>query len=556
MILSSTFQVKNRIRLLVALLSFVCVNNISFAENSFDALPAEMLESIFIHLSPLDVETVARVDRRFRSVVLDSPHLKKPFNFISIPQDLPNYQNIAGPIYSVFVNQGKIYLGTRYGLSISEDFGETFKTITPTRGLCGGTIDKIYVDAKKIYVRCEYFIRRPWVRHHVYYSDDGGESFSRLQQSGNPVETIPMRGPKKFHWRGNNTIQITQDGGQSWTAFSRKTLSIDYESVQKAHADGNIIVMALDDGISVSRDGGKTFKRRKMNEGSQNYQYINHRMLVRDGKLLIAGRSGITFLNPVDQNFLLDYLRGPQPLDMGANDNSIFVTSYVDGLHVLGEDGKFQRHPFFDKHADLGNVYISNNNVFITAGFHKIVGIWASLDGGKSFQKMGYDGTVKDLFFSGERIYVNAGASTHPGTNIQYSVDDGNHFQTCHLKFQNERIEGKKVYFLEDGHLFAMNEECEKLTEISVGPPTKKSKKITAFQIDQNRLLVAVNYEGDNQLYGSQDEGQTFHQVSNDFELHGPPIEQIEVDRGSIYLRSAAGIRVNLGSLRVFKEQD
>jgi hypothetical protein len=444
----------------------------SYAENPFDLLPNEVLEAVFLQVPKSDQDSLSRVNHRFRDVVRNSRQLKGQSNFAVIPYDFPGYTQPAGDIiHSVFANQGRIYLGTSHGLSISEDGGKTFRTVTPFRGLTGWIVEKIHVQGNEVCIK-------GMKSNEPYFSSDGGWSFSK-EQEGKCKDRL---GSLQFKWQKfSGGIRISSDEGIIWKEYlynDRGGLRPRSE-IRSVYVDENIVIVGAYDGYSISHDGGKSFENHFIKRTSLTGGHIDD---------IVFWRGGIWAKGLFEQSLLLPGSNLSHPPK--GNDRR-------DPLEL----------PHFSVHLDR----------------------------------------VED----GEEL-------------IYYLKTSGRaQEKKCIFRNQVDAIHGKRTYFTpicDDHHywdtsyLYATDDQGKIVTRIPVDPliyQTDSRSKVTAVYSEANRVLVAVNTNRRNLLYFSDDDGKSFHRVSNRFELAGPVIRKILAHQGKVYLVSDHFVRTNLGPLRI-----
>ena len=177
--------------------------------------------------------------------------------------------------------QGDIFAdSTHRGIYVTSDGGKTWKQTLYVGSMSG--VSDLAMDAQNpnvLYAGVWQFQRRPWTftsggqQDGLYKSTDGGESWTRLTGHGLPTGLTGRIGLAVAPSDGNRVYALIEssqgilwrsdNGGASWTMESKNTL-IDQRPFYFTHIavdpkDANK-VYAVSEALSMSKDGGKTFK--------------------------------------------------------------------------------------------------------------------------------------------------------------------------------------------------------------------------------------------------------------------------------------------------------
>ena len=162
---------------------------------------------------------------------------------------------------------GNDFNGPGSGLFRSTDGGTTWEPIgrglpTPAEGLARMGIGIAPSDGRRIYA----LVEAPRERGGLYRSDDAGISFARV----NPDERIWGRGDDfacvRVHPKNPDVLYVaniaayrSEDGGHTFTAFKGAPGGDDYHTIWLNPDDPDVILMAVDQGATISVNGGRTW---------------------------------------------------------------------------------------------------------------------------------------------------------------------------------------------------------------------------------------------------------------------------------------------------------
>ncbi|GAB3508573.1 hypothetical protein GCM10027442_15000 [Emticicia fontis] len=320
---------------------------------------------------------------------------------------------VGNTVYDVFFdNNGKIYVATSVGLSISSDGGNTFSNKTTANGLGNNTVRGVHVTSDgKIYVA---------TLGGLSISNDGGNTFTnKTTASGlgdNNVYEIFVATNGKIYAATNGGLSISTDGG---TSFINKntTNGLGSNTVYAIAigADNKIYLATSGGGVGISSDAGNTFTNKTTINGL-GHNTVRSIYLAPDNKLYAATSGGLsistdggnTFNNKNTSNGLT--VNSVLGVTSGA-DGRIYVATQGGGIGISSDGGNsFTNKTIAD---GLGNnnvwgVYISPDNKLYSATLGGGLSI-ASIINGNSYAANGIStsDTYKVVLFPSAEMCSN-----------------------------------------------------------------------------------------------------------------------------------------------------
>jgi len=265
------------------------------------------MKTNFWFIGILCVFTACRIDQlSLRSISAPPPSYNK---FRSLPQGLPGYAKICGHrLKAIHYDDGNLYVGCKGGgLSISQDHGISFKTVTTAEGLPHNYINDIAIDGDNIYVATP---------NGVGFSDDGGLSFTALSinpndPDANHVNTIEGQGQTIFAGTNkglaiyNGTTWFLDDG-TGWSGESSIKI------IRDIFVRQNEIICATNHGIAYSADAGVNFNVTLEDELNGFLSDDTYGLAVADDTVYIATAKSVSKANILPEslsigNFYLDF---------------------------------------------------------------------------------------------------------------------------------------------------------------------------------------------------------------------------------------------------------
>lgn len=202
--------------------------------------------------------------------------------YITIPQGLPGYNKIASNYVNCihFDSQGKLYLCTDGGLSISNDAGATFTTKTTSNGLITNQVMDIVTDSNGVIYAAIF-------ENGIVYSTDNGETFTPI--TGLPSSTVNTLFEKDGKiYAGCYGLTIISNLGETITNYQTNNSNLPNNSIQSIYVDSNdIIYVATSSGLSISVDNGASYTTIGVAEGITNLN-LKAVFVSSSGKVIIG----------------------------------------------------------------------------------------------------------------------------------------------------------------------------------------------------------------------------------------------------------------------------
>jgi photosystem II stability/assembly factor-like uncharacterized protein len=476
--------------------------------------------------------------------------------FLTIPDDMADYHDVPGHIiFSVHINEGKIYLGTNKGLSVSKDFGKTFESITTARGLPGWGIEKVRAEGKQIYVKS--------LAGKSYLSEDGGRNFNRLAESDVPLFAIRKLGKwkkvkKKDPHSGSKTlsgIRLFDEGGNSASKKSIKysitTLNLPDTEVMCVHREGKVIVVGTRHGYSTSTDGGKTFKKREIKENPLNSGYLTD-LHVAESKLYATSSLGVSVISKGEEHspsFL-----APKKLEKANGiytyKDKILVSTSQGGLWISKNHGKsFEVHSQIrgaDPSSRFNKIRGFEDTVLLSSEGDVPPQLFISRDGGDTFDRTGFQGEgINDCLVQGNHVYVAS------DSGIYYSSDFGQSFTLIlnthainadKAKVSSLFVDSSTIYAGTEGGLYVSSNNGRTFDRV-----TAPQFNVTAVAAAGGKVYFAAigNSKNSTKLYVFKDPEKGIQEFGHGTGIHGPSIDRIILVNDKVFLMSASSIRVN-----------
>ena len=202
---------------------------------------------------------------------------------------------------------------TERGVYVTDDGGKSWRKtlyVGPMSGVSDIALDPH--DPNIVYAGIWQFRRYPWTFQSggpddgLYKSTDGGNTWNKLSGHGLPTDTVgrigisvaPSNGSRVYALIESNEglLWRSNDGGESWTMVNDDTL-VDQRPFYFTHIETDPKnpdrLYGVSEGLSVSKDGGRTFAR----IDDQNEDY--HQLWIAPGdssRMIVAadGQSSMT----------------------------------------------------------------------------------------------------------------------------------------------------------------------------------------------------------------------------------------------------------------------
>lgn len=405
----------------------------------------------------------------------------------------------SSQIKKVILDSGKIYLATSVGLSISEDDGKTFKTLTQSDGLPNNSVEDMLLVDGDIYVRSYNAFPLSVMRK-------GEQTFTELGQKDKILSLVN----DKF-----------ESAAQSMSAEVEKYRARMTENVPVGSVthDGNRVFLATYGGIYVSKDNGKSFQVFASGIGLPSNDVTS--LQAKNGKIYAGTTSGFVILSEDED-----------------------VSHYL-----LSPDGRS---------ADINQMLIDNGRLFVSTSH----GFRYSKDGGKSFtsldEKNGLaSNTVSQFFIRGKDWYLMAGGffvSHDDGASFE-------HFSSEDYKFHKGYsdalfIDEKNHWYISDDSGYSVSKDQGANFEwIDIKKWVPKSEPETSYKVhailkSRDSLFIGV----DSGLLHTSDEGKTFTFFGTNNGIGTRGVKQIRESEGKIYVGTYDALSVSSDQGKTFKK--
>ncbi|MFZ9686503.1 MAG: hypothetical protein ACO3AW_00915 [Chitinophagaceae bacterium] len=447
--------------------------------------------------------------------------------------------------------------GLESGLFKSEDGGNTWKKLTkglPTTaedglGRIGFTIAP--TDSKRMYATVD-----AEKKGGIYRSDDGGESWYMLTDDGRlwgrgsdfaEVKVDP-RNPD-IVYSANVVTWKSVDGGKSWKGIKGAPGGDDYHRIWINPNNPNIIAMGLDQGGTITVNGGETWSSWYNQATAQFYHvstdnafpYNVYGGQQESGSVGIASRSNdgnITFRewHPVgveEYGYVAADPLDPNIIYGGKITKFDKRTGQVQNISpVPVRDGKIRfirTAPVLFSPVDKKTLYFAGNIIFKTT------------DGGNSWTTISPDLTRERYDIPNSvGVYTDEKMKNMPRRGVVYALAPSNKNINTIWAGTDDGL----VHITRDGGL-----HWKDITPTGVTSWSKVSQ-IDASHFDDNTAYVAVNRIRCDDLkphiYRTHDGGLTWKEVVNG--LPNEPINTVREDpvrKGLLYAGSENGVYVS-----------
>jgi photosystem II stability/assembly factor-like uncharacterized protein len=210
--------------------------------------------------------------------------------------------------------QGDVFAdGTERGVYVTDDGGKSWRKtlyVGPMSGVSDMALDPH--NPNIVYAGIWQFRRYPWTFQSggpddgLYKSTDGGNTWNKLSGHGLPTDTVgrigisvaPSNGSRVYALIESNQglLWRSNDGGESWTMVNDDTL-VDQRPFYFTHIETDPKdpdrLYGVSEGLSVSKDGGRTFAR--IDDINEDY----HQLWIAPGdpsRMIVAadGQSSLT----------------------------------------------------------------------------------------------------------------------------------------------------------------------------------------------------------------------------------------------------------------------
>ena len=251
---------------------------------------------------------------------------------------------LAGDIADrVYAKNGKVIVGTRKGLSISSNSGETWTNFTSEApGWLGNVrVNDLFVDGNKVYAATGETNK---FNGGLRVSDDGGMTWGTVYNSSTPnfgikitdvisdsdVYSVFANGEIIAAGRENGHISLSQDGGVTWNSIR---LEETYWVINSIYIVGNTIYAGSQGGkLYVSTNLGNTWTLLYDLETPIWYLWVQ-------GNIIYVGTQNGLFISMDSGNQWADYFPGETIRHFLVNGSSIYSGSGL-GIQISTDNGQ------------------------------------------------------------------------------------------------------------------------------------------------------------------------------------------------------------------------
>lgn len=368
--------------------------------------------------------------------------------FLTLSYDITGYNTLDSTVNRLFKYKNDFYVATQNGLAISHDDGISWTYAKRYNGLPINVHDVQVASDGTIYAAATDDESHNFSGG-LAISHDGGISFIiKTTADGlvsNYVQSVYLDKDDNIYVGTKDGLSISKDKGNT---FINKTRSdgLGTKCVQNVYVDkiGNIYAMTSDNegfasglpGLSISKDGGKTFVHRTTTNGlgSNNVAEV---AVDSKGIIYAATRSK-------------SYDKETGGLSISSDGGNSFCNQ------IWGSDNDF-----------LGVVVDSKDNVYATfRGSYSNTGLISSNDGGKNFTPLcswkssGYIRSERPLYLDmDDYLYLNIYNFISDKIPASYLIsrDSGNHFEQK-FSFSTNIKNINKVFVDNAGVIYAATE--------------------------------------------------------------------------------------------------
>ncbi|MFZ9035515.1 MAG: hypothetical protein ACO2ZM_05310 [Francisellaceae bacterium] len=352
--------------------------------------------------------------------------------FYTVPVDLYKksntlpYRNIGD--YTEYLDGDKHYVVLATlggGLSVSEDGGQTWKTITVVDGLVSNYVSAAHFDSNgRLYILTDagLGISDDFTKSWTFYKDDGSSDF--------PLGSLrPKEGEAQMHKYNmtvkGNDVYIPRVGSNGFMVFhtDSKTVSeyLDGNSAYNIAVDGSNIAVATQNGLFLSRNGGSSWENILARSGSPISSKENtYEVAFGDNTLYFASpftEEGVMMFN-LNNNSFSQYTTANSGLvshDIGelvyAN-NKLYVAT-KQGLSIRDAQGNWHTATTADGLPSnfIYELYVDGDKIVVM--MYKS-GLAISTDGGSSWGGELFNSNTPaemrglDLFVKDDAIYIGS----------------------------------------------------------------------------------------------------------------------------------------------------
>ncbi|MEQ9302316.1 MAG: Ig-like domain-containing protein, partial [Marinoscillum sp.] len=276
-------------------------------------------------------------------------------------------------------SNGIVYLGTRDGLNISSNGGESFTTISSSTAGFGSKDDvkSLAVNGDKVYAIATEFLN---------ISDDQGETWRNIDISDEVIANLSINDIQvindEIHLAGvANTVGYyikSDDAGVNWSLIqpsftsSSSNLSDNFKSI---FVDGETVLITVTSvggattkvgGLLISEDGGNSWERKV--PGEDGYPSGNHfqSVLKKNGTIYLGGSDGLYLSNDDGDTWVsgddLGNYKNTRVNEFALVGNRVYVSS--SGVQFTDDNGQNWIDLDDDFNNRLRSIAISDTNIY------------------------------------------------------------------------------------------------------------------------------------------------------------------------------------------------